>query len=105
MPERPVQIHHIDENPANNDVSNLAVLCLLCHDKTQVHGGFGRTYSPGAIRKYRDDWLRIVREKRAVRQESPEEWEQPSKFSSEAQSILKYLTRSYRPNDLVSPTP
>jgi hypothetical protein len=35
----PVQIHHIDENPANGDPLNLGVLCLRCHDETQVKGG------------------------------------------------------------------
>jgi 5-methylcytosine-specific restriction endonuclease McrA len=37
-----VQIHHLDENPANNEASNLAVLCTECHDDTQLRGGFGR---------------------------------------------------------------
>ena len=32
---RAVQIHHIDEDPANNTEENLSVLCLLCHDDTQ----------------------------------------------------------------------
>jgi hypothetical protein len=39
---KPVQIHHIDENPANNVFKNLAVLCLDCHNETQIKGGFYR---------------------------------------------------------------
>jgi hypothetical protein len=64
-PDRPLQIHHIDEDPSNNDISNLAVLCLDCHHKTQVHGGFGKRYTPGVVCKYREDWLRTVGTKRA----------------------------------------
>jgi hypothetical protein len=70
-PERPVQIHHIDDDPSNYAVSNLAVLCLLCHNKTQVHGGFGRTYTPGEVTTYRDVWLRIVHERRSGQPSTP----------------------------------
>ncbi|SDI41933.1 HNH endonuclease [Chryseobacterium taeanense] len=27
------QVHHIDENPTNNDVENLLMLCPICHSK------------------------------------------------------------------------
>ncbi|MBA9072611.1 hypothetical protein GGR22_000737 [Flavobacterium gossypii] len=27
------EIHHIDENPSNNDVTNLILLCPICHSK------------------------------------------------------------------------
>jgi hypothetical protein len=26
-----IEIHHIDENPTNNVIENLAVLCVMCH--------------------------------------------------------------------------
>jgi hypothetical protein len=61
---RPVQIHHIDDDPTNHSPANLAVLCLLDHDQTQVRGGFGRTLQPGAIIRYRDDWLERVSKRR-----------------------------------------
>lgn len=32
-----VHCHHIDENPKNNDVSNLMFLCKKCH--SGVHNG------------------------------------------------------------------
>jgi hypothetical protein len=32
---KPFQIHHIDENPANNEFKNLAILCLEYHNETQ----------------------------------------------------------------------
>ena len=57
---RPVQLHHIDEDPSNNDAANLAVLCLLCHDETQRSGGFGRHLSSDLMHKYKDDWTTRV---------------------------------------------
>ncbi|HET7175977.1 MAG TPA: hypothetical protein VFK21_08185 [Gammaproteobacteria bacterium] len=61
----PIQIHHIDENPSNNDPSNLAVLCISCHHETQISGGFGRHLSPSVVRKYRDQWIGRVIKRRA----------------------------------------
>lgn len=57
---KPVQIHHIDENPANNDLRNHAVLCFDCHRETQIHGGFDRKLDADQVILYRDDWNRIV---------------------------------------------
>jgi DNA-binding Lrp family transcriptional regulator len=63
---KPFQIHHIDENPANNEFRNLAVLCLECHNETQIRGGFGRKLNADQIILYRDDWLIQVAKTRAV---------------------------------------
>lgn len=63
-PGKPVQIHHIDEDPSNNEEGNLSVLCLLCHDETQAKGGFGRKLNAALVRQYRDDWCGRVRERR-----------------------------------------
>lgn len=52
-----IQIHHIDENPANNNAANLAVLCLECHNDTQMKGGFGRKLNGDLVTRYRDEWL------------------------------------------------
>ncbi len=57
---QPIQIHHIDENPSNNNPDNLAVLCLHCHDETQTRGGFGRKLDRAQVVHYRDDWHRRV---------------------------------------------
>lgn len=62
---RPVQIHHIDENPSNNSADNLAVLCTLCHDLTQLKGGFGRKLNAGQVKLYRDEWYEIVKSRRS----------------------------------------
>lgn len=65
-PDKAVQIHHIDENPANHDPANLAVLCLHCHQKTQLRGGFDRKLNAGQIKLYRDDWHAVVVTRRAA---------------------------------------
>lgn len=63
----PIQIHHIDENPANNDFENLAVLCLRCHHDTQVSGGFSRKLSATDVRMYRHQWIaRVTQRRKAI---------------------------------------
>jgi hypothetical protein len=57
---KPVQIHHIDDNPANNTPENLAVLCLECHRETQIRGGFDRKLDAAQVVLYRDHWLATV---------------------------------------------
>lgn len=63
-PGKPTQIHHVDEDPSNNDEANLCVLCLLCHDDTQVKGGFGRKLNAALVSQYRDNWCERVRKRR-----------------------------------------
>jgi tetratricopeptide (TPR) repeat protein len=63
---KPVQIHHIDGNPSNNQESNLAVLCFDCHTQTQVKGGFHRKLNSDQVILYRDDWIQMVAQQRAV---------------------------------------
>jgi hypothetical protein len=62
---RPVQIHHVDDDPANNEPSNLAVLCLECHDQTQIQGGFGRKLNSNLVTRYRDHWMAVVAMRRS----------------------------------------
>lgn len=63
---KPVQIHHIDDNSANNVPHNFAVLCFDCHTETQISGGFHRKLNADQVILYRDDWLNIVSRQRAV---------------------------------------
>ena len=58
--ERKVQIHHIDEDPANNTVENLAVICLHCHSDAHTTGAFVRSLTPELIRLYNSSWRDIV---------------------------------------------
>jgi hypothetical protein len=63
---RQVQIHHINDNPADNDPVNLAVLCLECHAQTQLTGGFGRKLNAKLVTLYRDHWLDVIEMRRAA---------------------------------------
>ncbi len=57
-----VQIHHIDKDPSNNSIENLSVLCLDCHNDTQLKGGFGRKLNAPLVTEYRNEWFsRVVR--------------------------------------------
>jgi len=51
-----VQIHHIDGNPNNNDISNLAILCIEHHDLASMKGGMTKKLNPDDIRKYKIEW-------------------------------------------------
>lgn len=55
-----IQLHHIDEDPQNHSIKNLAVLCLECHNKTQKKGGFTRGLNPNYVTQCRDKWLATV---------------------------------------------
>lgn len=66
---KPVQIHHIDENPSNNAIENLAVLCHACHDATQIRGGFGCRLTSSVVTRYRDEWLKDVKLRRDLANE------------------------------------
>ena len=59
-----VQIHHIDEDPTNHAVTNLAVLCLEHHEQTQMRGGFAKKLKAADVVRSRDDWICRVRVRR-----------------------------------------
>ncbi len=86
VPRRPIQIHHIDDNPSNCSTENLAVLCFDCHRDTQVRGGFDRKLDASQIVIYRSDWLERVAAKR--------DWEhKPELTSAKRIQILRFLQR------------
>jgi hypothetical protein len=51
-----VQLHHIDEDPANNDPENIAALCLPHHDQASMQIGLSKKIRPEEIRRYKADW-------------------------------------------------
>jgi hypothetical protein len=63
---KPVQIHHLNEDPSSHSLDNLAVLCFDCHRETQIRGGFDRKLDADQVRLFREDWLRLVRRQRSA---------------------------------------
>ena len=61
-----VQIHHIDSNPANDDISNLVVLCLDDHSIATGKQGFGRKYGEKEIKLYKQAWEESVKKRRSL---------------------------------------
>lgn len=59
--DRKVQIHHIDNNPANDNVVNLAVLCNDCHSEAHTNHAFTRNLTPELIQKYNESWKATVK--------------------------------------------
>lgn len=55
-----MQVHHINDDPSDNRLENLAVLCLEDHNRTQLRGGFGKHLLVGEVEKYRDAWVEKV---------------------------------------------
>jgi len=51
-----VQIHHINGDPADNSLGNLAVLCIPHHDKATSVTGLSAKLSVSQIRKYKRIW-------------------------------------------------
>jgi hypothetical protein len=59
-----VQIHHIDENPSNNELGNLCVLCVEHHAEASSTGTMTRSLSRALLRKYKSDWEGLVQRRR-----------------------------------------
>lgn len=51
-----VQIHHIDSDPSNNEIKNLAVLCLKHHDQATMQAGLSSKLNPRDVREYKRTW-------------------------------------------------
>lgn len=58
--DKGIQLHHIDEDPTNNIIKNLAILCTNCHDKAHKKGSVTRGMSPKFITLTRDKWHESV---------------------------------------------
>lgn len=92
---KPVQIHHINDDPGDNDDRNLAVLCFDCHRETQIRGGFDRKLDADQVTLYRDDWLRIVSRNRA----QEEAWRELSESKVSPQlELATSVAEIYRDN-------
>lgn len=63
---KPVQIHHLNEDPSDHALRNLAVLCFECHRETQITGGFDRKLDSNQVTLYRNDWHEVVARSRTT---------------------------------------
>jgi hypothetical protein len=56
LPKSASAIHHIDGNPANNGITNLAALCLDHHDMASMQLGLTKKLKPNQVRTYKKRW-------------------------------------------------
>jgi hypothetical protein len=92
-----VQLHHIDGNPSNNAVENLAVVCLDCHSRVSGPRGMGRSYKPGEMRRYKRSWeLQVQEQRRVHRSKVPHQKELVSQIDLIICEILVLDPRSER---------
>jgi len=61
-----VQIHHIDGNNSNNDLKNLAVLCIEHHDQASSKSSMTRRLTPALVKKFKSDWEARISKKREI---------------------------------------
>lgn len=57
-------IHHLDENPSNNNLDNLAFLCFDHHEEASVKNNLRKKLTPETIRKYRELHYDVVQNNR-----------------------------------------
>lgn len=57
--KKQIQIYHIDEDPSNSNISNLAILCVEHHNRVTGNEGFGKYFTKGKILKYKIEWEEI----------------------------------------------
>ncbi|MHC4527856.1 MAG: hypothetical protein ACYS29_08265, partial [Planctomycetota bacterium] len=59
-----IQIHHINEDPSDYRLANLAVLCKPDHDRLKDRPWMARGYREAEIKKYKRQWEEAVAERR-----------------------------------------
>lgn len=60
VPRKPVEIHHIDQNPSNNVEPNLVVICRNCHDEAHTKHSMSNNLSVGHLKHAKKTWLSEV---------------------------------------------
>ena len=59
-----LQMHHLDENPSNNELDNLVALCPNCHSSAHSTGGLGRKLDAEQIKLHKERWIKRIEERR-----------------------------------------
>jgi hypothetical protein len=66
-----VVVHHLDEDPSNNDIDNLAPLCPNCHSQTHSDGTMTINLTADRVRKLRDRWYDYCEQRKDTSTASP----------------------------------
>src|SRR5438067_1000768 len=72
-PRHPVEKHHINGDPAENDWNNLAVVCRNCHGLVTQKGSLGAQYTPGEVLQFKLKWEKRCAEATLEEIDSPSE--------------------------------
>jgi hypothetical protein len=83
-----VVLHHIDTNPSNNALDNLAPLCPNCHSQAHSQSQLTTNLTPSRIKILRDKWYSYCENRK-----------DGSNISGNALLKLKNLVRSLGPAD------
>lgn len=66
IPRTPVEIHHIDQNPANNVEENLIAICRNCHDEAHTKHALSKNLTAERLIEFKERWEQEVAERSAV---------------------------------------
>lgn len=64
-PRKPVEIHHIDQDPSNNVEPNLIVICRNCHDEAHTKHTMSKNLNADHLRHAKSEWLQAVAQRSA----------------------------------------
>lgn len=65
-PYKPVELHHIDQDPSNNMESNLIVLCRNCHDEAHTKHSMSRNLTPDSLKFFKAEWENYVAQRTSL---------------------------------------
>jgi hypothetical protein len=57
---KPLHIHHIDGDPSNNSLENLAFLCTLCHDEAHTIHKLSKNLTAKRLKDFKQSWEQEV---------------------------------------------
>lgn len=63
IPRKPVEIHHIDQDPSNNVYENLVSICRNCHDEAHTTHTMSKNLTPARLKDAKEKWEKEVAER------------------------------------------
>ncbi len=64
--KKPIELHHIDQDPSNNTWNNLVVLCRCCHDEAHTKHTMSKNLSLEHLRHTKESWGAEVAERSSL---------------------------------------